>query len=445
MKRIFGLLLAAAFAFAAISCDPVTPDPEPVPGGNDPIVNCVIPESVKAGGEVQIQWDGFRQNASIVLVGQAADEYTMTVKVVTAYGLTFKVPVKTPEGQYDVVLVQDGRTVLGKIAVTPADMPVTGLKVPAGAQQGESFVIEGIGFESGCGVIAVDEDDAEHALATEVSYQGLTVTLPADLAEGDYALYLLQDEMRWLLASSFSVYKELVVKTLVRIDYYTEYVDDALLKLSWEISREEPATLTVSQSIVEDGTETLDVYDMYQFDNEGVLALVYDGFEESNDLEMSYEPDEDGNVSVSYVLIYKKKEPTPFTWTYDMEGFLTEVASPTATFRSFEYQNGNMTAFSNTSFEYGDASLVNNPAAPDVIWGYMSLLDKNDPFMYVPYFLGWYTKASAQLPTAMLSPSPTGTGTDRTPLSYDFDEDGYVVRMTLGTEKVEYIFATSAN
>ena len=445
MKRIVNLLLVLAFAVAAVSCVIANPDPSPEPIGKDPFLNCVVPETVKAGGEAQIQWDGFKQNASLVLVGMDGKEYKMTVKVITAYGLTFKVPVNTPEGLYNLVLVQGERTGLGEITVTPADMPVTGLKVPAGAEQGETVIIEGIGFEEGCSVVAVDQADQEHSLESEVTYLGLSVVIPADLAEGEYALYLLQDEMRWLLASSFSVYKELVVKTLERIDYYTDYVDGALLKLSWEISREEPATLTVSQFIVEDGTETLDVYDMYQFDNEGVLALVADGFEESNDLEMSYAPDEEGNVSVSYVLIYGKQEPTPFTWTYDMEGFLTSVASPTATFRSFEYQNGNMTAFNNTSFEYGDASLVNNPAAPDVIWGYMSLLDKNNPFMYVPYFLGWYTKASAQLPTAMLSPSPTGTGTDRYPLSYEFDEDGYVVRMTLGSEKVEYIFSASAN
>ena len=439
------MLLVLAFAVAAVSCDPVNPDPSPEPIGKDPFLNCVVPESVKAGGEAQIQWDGFKQNASLVLVGMDGKEYKMTVKVITAYGLTFKVPVNTPEGLYNLVLVQGERTGLGEITVTPADMPVTGLKVPAGAEQGETVIIEGIGFEEGCSVIAVDQAGQEHSLESEVTYVGLSVVIPADLAEGDYALYLLQDEMRWLLASSFSVYKELVVKTLVRIDYYTDYVDGALLKLSWEISREEPATLTVSQFLVDDGTETLDVYDMYQFDNEGVLALVADGFGDSNDFEMSYAPDEEGNVSVSYVLIYGKQEPTPFTWTYDMEGFLTSVASPTVTFRSFEYQNGNMTAFNNTSFEYGDASLVNNPAAPDVIWGYMSLLDKNDPFMYVPYFLGWYTKASAQLPTAMIVPSPNGTGTDTYPLTYDFDEDGYVVRMTLGSEKVEYIFSASAN
>ena len=385
------MLLVLAFAVAAVSCVIANPDPSPEPIGKDPFLNCVVPETVKAGGEAQIQWDGFKQNASLVLVGMDGKEYKMTVKVITAYGLTFKVPVNTPEGLYNLVLVQGERTGLGEITVTPADMPVTGLKVPAGAEQGETVIIEGVGFEEGCSVVAVDQADQEHSLESEVTYLGLSVVIPADLAEGEYALYLLQDEMRWLLASSFSVYKELVVKTLERIDYYTDYVDGALLKLSWEISREEPATLTVSQFIVEDGTETLGVYDMYQFDNEGVLALVADGFGDSNDLKMSYAPDEEGNVSVSYVLIYGKQEPTPFTWTYDMEGFLTSVASPTVTFRSFEYQNGNMTAFNNTSFEYGDASLVNNPAAPDVIWGYMSLLDKNNPFMYVPYFLGWYT------------------------------------------------------
>ena len=448
MKAILKILFAMALAVVAVSCDKPAPMPTPQPDHvdpQDPLENCVLPETVKAGGEAQVQWDGFKQNAQIVLKDGDSKEYPMQVKVVTAYGLTFKVPAKTPAGLYLVVLIQESNITLGKITVTAADMPVTGLKVPAGAEQGETVVIEGIGFEEGCSVVAVDQAGLEHALESEVTYLGLSVVIPTDLAEGEYALYLLQDELRWLLVQSFSVYKELVVKTLKRVDYYTDYVGGALLKLSWEISREEPVTLTVSQSIVEDGTETIDVYDMYQFGNDGVLELIIDGFEESNDLKMSYTTDDEGNVTVSDVLIYGKKEATPFTWTYDMEGFLTEVASPTKTFCSFEYQNGNMTVFKNRSFEYADASLVNNPAAPDVIWGYMSLLDKNNPFMYVPYFLGWYSNASAQLPTAILSPSPTGSGTDRYPLSYEFDEDGYVVRMTLGSEKVEYIFAASAN
>ena len=444
MKRIVNLLLVLAFAVAAVSCVLANPDPSPEPIDKDPFLNCVVPESVKAGGEALIQWDGFKQNASLVLVGMDGKEYKMTVKVITAYGLTFKVPVNTPEGLYNLVLVQGERTGLGEITVTPADMPVTGLKVPAGAEQGETVIIEGIGFEEGCSVVAVDQADQEHSLESEVTYLGLSVVIPADLAEGEYALYLLQDEMRWLLAQSFSVYKELVVKQLSRIDYYTEYSGEAMLRMTWEISRETPVTLTVSESVVEGDVVELKAYDQYVQGEDGFFTLVNDGLEISNNIKMSYTRDFEGKVTVADVLRYDKKDTTPFIWTYDQNGFLTDISS-TKSLCSFEYTDGNMTAFGGRGFEFADPSLVNNPAAPDVIWGYISLMNITEPFMYVPYFLGWYSKASAQLPTAMIVPSPTGTGTDRYPLSYEFDEDGYVVRMTLGSEKVEYIFSASAN
>ncbi|MBR5140970.1 MAG: hypothetical protein IKW55_00620 [Bacteroidales bacterium] len=436
-----------ALAVVAVSCEKPTPTPTPGPDHvdpQDPLENCVLPETVKAGGEALVQWDGFKENAQIVLKDGDSKEYPMQVKVVTAYGLTFKVPAKTPAGLYLVVLIQESEITLGKITVTPADMPVTGLKVPAGAEQGETVIIEGIGFEEGCGVVAVDQADQEHSLESEVTYLGLSVVIPADLAEGEYALYLLQDEMRWLLASSFSVYKELVVKQLSRIDYYTEYSGEAMLRITWEISRETPVTLTVSESVVEGDVVELNAYDQYVQGEDGFFTLVNDGLEISNNIKMSYTRDFEGKVTVADVLRYDKEDTTPFTWTYDQNGFLTDISS-TKSLCSFEYTDGNMTAFGGRGFEFADPSLVNNPAAPDVIWGYMSLMNITEPFMYVPYFLGWYSKASAQLPTAMIVPSPTGTGTDTYPLTYDFDEDGYVVRMTLGSEKVEYIFSASAN
>lgn len=447
MKAIAKIWFAMALAVVAVSCEKPTPTPTPGPDHvdpQDPLENCVLPETVKAGGEALVQWDGFKENAQIVLKDGDSKEYPMQVKVVTAYGLTFKVPAKTPAGLYLVVLIQESEITLGKITVTPADMPVTGLKVPAGAEQGETVIIEGIGFEEGCGVVAVDQADQEHSLESEVTYLGLSVVIPADLAEGEYALYLLQDEMRWLLASSFSVYKELVVKQLSRIDYYTEYSGEAMLRITWEISRETPVTLTVSESVVEGDVVELNAYDQYVQGEDGFFTLVNDGLEISNNIKMSYTRDFEGKVTVADVLRYDKEDTTPFTWTYDQNGFLTDISS-TKSLCSFEYTDGNMTAFGGRGFEFADPSLVNNPAAPDVIWGYMSLMNITEPFIYVPYFLGWYSKASAQLPTAMIVPSPTGTGTDTYPLTYDFDEDGYVVRMTLGSEKVEYIFSASAN
>lgn len=431
-------------AAVAVSCGEKV-DPTPVGPGKDPdkdpLANCVLPASVKAGGEVQVQWDGFKDDAAISLVGEDSASEMMQVKIVTAYGLTFGVPIDFPTGVYTVVLKQQGETMeLGSIKVDAPDMPVTGLKVPAGAVQGEVVSIDGIGFKDGCKVIAVGQDGTEYELPAGLSVSGISVTIPETLAEGDYQLYLIQDGLRWLLSSSFSVVAEVVVKTLERVDYYTSYDDERLLRLTWEISREEPVTLTLSQFIVTGDDAELDIYDQYVLGSDGFFELVADGFEESNNMKMSYTRDDEGKVILADVLRYGKKETTPFTWTYDQDGFLTDVSSPVASLSSFEYEAGNMVTFRNTAFEFGDPSLVNNPSAPDVIWAYMALMDNVEPFMYVPYFLGWYTKASAQLPTAMLVAASEGSGTDTYPITYEFDSDGYVVKMYLGSDKVEYFY-----
>ena len=67
-------------------------------------------------------------------------------------------------------------------------------------------------------------------------------------------------------------------------------------------------------------------------------------------------------------------------------------------------------------------------------------MESNDPFVYFPFFLGWYTKSSAQLPDALILPSPTGTGTVRNELSYVFDEDGYVVKMTWEASEIAFSY-----
>jgi hypothetical protein len=173
MKKITEVLLAMMLAAVAVSCGEKV-DPTPVGPGKDPdkdpLANCVLPASVKAGGEVQVQWDGFKDDAAISLVGEDSASEMMQVKIVTAYGLTFGVPIDFPTGVYTVVLKQQGETMeLGSIKVDAPDMPVTGLKVPAGAVQGEVVSIDGIGFKDGCKVIAVGPDGAEYELPAGLS------------------------------------------------------------------------------------------------------------------------------------------------------------------------------------------------------------------------------------------------------------------------------------
>ena len=71
--------------------------------------------------------------------------------------------------------------------------------------------------------------------------------------------------------------------------------------------------------------------------------------------------------------------------------------------------------------------MKNHPDAPDVVWGYMSVMEKFDPFLYFPYLLGWYDKSSSLLPSSMTISS--GMSTKNIPLTYAFDDDGYVTEM----------------
>ena len=319
------------------------------------------------------------------------------------------------------------------------DMPVIGLKMPSGAVRGEEVIIEGIGFETRCSIVFVDADGKEYVVEASVMSTGIAIQLPSEMGQGDYTVYLQQDGARWLISPSFSVYSG-GARTLKRIDYITPYTGSSMLRLSWEIDRSEPVTLTLSEYLVEGDEETLQVYDRYECDETGRFELTVDGFESSNDLSVTYVRNEEGVVTGSDVLIYGNSKPTAFTWTYDADGYLVDISSPSRSFRSLAYNGGNLTEFRNSKFNYNDSGLVNHPSAPDVVWAYMALMEQNDPFVYIPYFMGWYTKTSALLPSGMTLPSPTGTGTVRHSFTYDFDDEGYVVKMMWESSSIEFIF-----
>ena len=434
MKR---LLIIFAVLLAALSCTDIG---DVQGGGANPLDDCVLPSVVKAGEEALVQWNGFTGQARIWMVSEDGKEHEVTIEVLTDSGIMFVVPADLPAGTYVLMMEQDGRKELGTVEVLAADMPVTGLKLPSGAVTGEELVIEGIGFEDGCSVMLVDADGNEYPVAASITVSGISAVLPDELAKGSYALYLVQDGVMWLLSDSFTVHRRTLMKSLARIDLYTPYLNSSELKLSWEISHEDPVTLTLSQFLVEGEEQTLQAYDLYVCDAEGVFKLEHDGFESSNDIEMSYTRDAEGIVTLSDVLIYGKSKTTAFAWTYDADGNLTEIASSAGSFRSLGYEAGNLTTFRNVGFIYNDPQLVNNPSAPDVVWAYMTMMEPNDPFVYFPYLLGWYRKASVNLPDVLRLPSPMGSGTEDHPLAYTFDEDGYVVKMEWGTSSIEFIF-----
>lgn len=432
MRKILTLLFLALVAIACNDKDGLSG-----PGAENPLSECVLPASALAGGEVLVQWNGFPEDPVISMVSEDGTSYEVEVTVVTASGLVFLVPSSLTPGTY---MVKSGQDELGTMEILPAEMPVTGLKMPSGAKTGEEIAVDGIGFEEGCAAVLVDAEGNEYSLETELTYSGISVVIPDNLAEGAYKVYLVQDGMEWLLSGSFSVYRDTSNKRLTRMDQYSTYVGTTMLRLSWEINRDDPVTLTVSETVIDGDEESLEAYDRYVCDQTGYFTLDHDGFEASNDMGMSYTRNADGVVTQSDVLIYGDDETTPFTWTYDADGFLTNISSPNLSLRSLSYRDGNLVRFRNTSFKYSDPTLINHPSAADVVWGYMALMEKDDPFIYIPYLLGWYTKASAHLPTALLLPSPTGVGTIERPLTYEFDEDGYVTKMSWGSVYIVFVY-----
>ena len=408
-------------------------------GSGSPLAECVLPAVMQAGEEALIQWNGFTQDSRLALVSENGQEYEMPVKVLTASGIMCVVPIDVPSGFYTVVVEDKGRNELGKVEVIAADMPVIGLKIPSSAVAGSEIIIEGVGFEEGCSVILTDADGNECVVEANVVSSGISILIPADLLPGDYVVHLQQGGARWVISSLFSVYAG-GARTLKRVDYLAPYTGGAMLRLSWEIDRSDPVTLTLTEYLVEGSEETVQAYDRYECDENGYFELTVDGFESSNDLGMSYIRGEDGAVTSSDVLIYGNSKPTAFTWTYDAEGYLVDISSPSRSFRTLAYDRGNLTSFRNTGFSYDAPGLANHPSAPDVVWAYMSLMEQNDPFVYIPYLLGWYTKASVYLPTSMILPSPTGTGTVTHSLDYEFDEYGYVVKMMWESSSIGFVF-----
>ena len=434
-------MLLCAVSALLVSCEkpegPVNNDPVDGPVDN-PMDKCEVPAQVRAGGEGTLLWNGFKENAQLSLDSEVLGEVQLTIKTITASGITFSVPATTREGEYMMILIQDGRHELGKIKVLPMQMPITGLSVPANAQQGETITISGMGFKEGCSVV-FESAGVETQMTVNMVNGGIEVIIPEDMPAGKYKISLVQDGLTWLLAENFEVYENLVIKQFSAIRYYAPYISaDTQLVMEWKVSREEPVTFTVSQYVIENGVEELNAYDQYVMDAAGLITLEHDGFESSNDLEVSYQKNEDGQVTVADVLVYGDDETTPFTWTYDSDGRLLDISSPKRSFRSLEYDGDNLTMFRQISFEYDAESPANHPYAQDVVWGYMALLEENDPFVYFPYLMGWYTEASAQLPARIVKPTPDGTSTVTLTLSYEFDADGYVTKMSWVDENENY-------
>lgn len=395
----------------------------------DPVTECVVPSETTSGSEVILQWNGFAADARILLRKEGSD-YEMKVSVITGSGLIFNVPFDITPGEYEVVLVHGGEIVIGVINVFSPDLPVNGLTLPGAALAGEVIMVGGVGFDDSASVRMTGPDGLDILLESSLTRDGLQALIPEELAEGEYTLYLVQDGCQWEISSSFLISS--AARKLLAITSVGPYFGSTEVSYTWTVyDEEEPVRLVLSEALISGDEITEGAVDIYEADASGSFVLVSDGFEASNDIKMTYHRDPDGRVSNADVLLYGKSQPTQFTWTYEASGALSGITYESklglTSFSEIEYNDGSIILFKSSQFEYEDPTLKNNPYAPDVVWAYMALMNRFDPFMYFPYLLGWYDVKSACLPTAMTVPN--GSSMAVVPLSYEFDDKGYVVQM----------------
>ena len=425
ISRITYLLLAFFFAACSEIKDDVNDSFVP-----DPVTECVLPVETCSGAEVILQWNGFTDEVRIFLRNEGGD-YEMPVSVITGSGLIFNVPSDIYPGEYEVVLLQGDETVLGIINVFPPDLPVNGLTLPGAALAGDVIMIGGAGFDESAYVRMTGPDGMDILLESVLTRDGLQAHIPEGLAEGEYMLYLVQGGAEWEIASSFLVTS--AARKLLSITTVGPYFGSTEVSYTWTIyDDEDPVRLVLSESLIEAEEITECAVDIYEADSSGAFSLVADGFEASNDIKMAYHLDSDGKVTKADVLRYGKSQPTEFTWEYDASGALSGITYESKqglkSFSDIEYSDGCIVVFKSSQFEYGDPALKNNPYASDVVWAYMALMNRFDPFMYFPYLLGWYNVKSACLPTSMSIAS--GSSMIFVPLSYEFDDKGYVIQMS---------------
>lgn len=426
MRRLLVILMALSMAVSCVESQ--------VEGGKeiqkDPVSECLVPSSARCGGEVILQWNGFTDDASVILRSDSGADESAELQVITDSGLIFNVPWSLVPGIYKVVLIQEGEHVLGEIEILAPEMPVSSVSVPSSCLAGESVLISGTGFDASSSILLVGEDGTEYMPDCVYGPGGISIIIPSDMSEGGYDVVLVQDGYEWPLDET--IYVTAPTKELASVSYQGPYMGSVQIRYTWSVIDGDPLKIVLSEALVNaDGTEDEGSYDEYVAVSGSGFELTVDGFESTNDLSMTYHLDDDGRVISSDVLVYGNSQPTDFTWTYGPDGALEEITyisrNGLMSFRALSYQDGNLVRFRNTLFEYADPSLMNDPNAPDVVWGYMAVMEKFDPFVYFPYLLGWYDVRSSALPTAMTIAS--GQGTVTLPIEYVFDEDGYVIEM----------------
>lgn len=386
MKKLISmmLMLCAIITFSACSSDD--------DGPSNPVSNQVVPSSAKIGSEVTVQGNGFASGQTIYLQPEQGAEVNANAKM-TSNGATFTIPYTMTPGKVNVVLkVANDSFTLGSMNLLAADNPISTLSLPAEMAIGQEVTIAGIGFAQGDKIVVGDK-----TIDATVTTDGVKFTVPADLADGEYAVSLVRGNSTWELGKVYA-YQQRQVESII-------ITDNAFLTMMASKFGLTEGVLTLNMAYNADGSLqkiTSNGNLSWDFNYNGKTVTV-DGY--------TYTLDDQGRIVSSTAMDMQTAEEVTYTWSYDANGYLVSVKkngaedNDDANFLS-TYTDGNLSAYtlSLTNDFTTDKSIRTCPNTVEPFYllnTFNWLMSRDD--LFIGFLLNRNVKVSTNVPSQIIA------------------------------------------
>lgn len=378
------LMLCAIITFSACSSDD--------DGPSNPVSNQVVPSSAKIGSEVTVQGNGFASGQTIYLQPEQGAEVNANAKM-TSNGATFTIPYTMTPGKVNVVLkVANDSFTLGSMNLLAADNPISTLSLPADMAIGQEVTIAGIGFAQGDKIVVGDK-----TIDATVTTDGAKFSVPADLADGEYAVSLVRGSASWELGKVYAFQQRQVESITI--------TDNAFLTMMASKFGLTEGVLTLNMAYSADGSLqkiTSNGNLSWDFNYNGKTVTV-DGY--------TYTLDDQGRIVNSTAMDMQTGKEETYTWSYDANGYLTSVKQngaaddADANFLS-TYTDGNLSAYtlSLTNDFTTDKSIRTCPNTVEPFYllnTFNWLMSRDD--LFIGFLLNRNVKVSTNVPSQIIA------------------------------------------
>lgn len=386
MKKLISmmLMLCAIITFSACSSDD--------DGPSNPVSNQVVPSSAKIGSEVTVQGNGFASGQTIYLLPEQGAEVNANAKM-TSNGATFTIPYTMTPGKVNVVLkVANDSFTLGSMNLLAADNPISTLSLPADMAIGQEVTIAGIGFAQGDKIVVGDK-----TIDATIAADGVKFSVPADLADGEYAVSLVRGNSTWELGKVYAYQQRQVESiTITNNAFLDMYAPNLGLKES---------VLTLNMAYNADGSlKTISSNGSLSWDfNYNGKTVSVGGY--------TYTLDDQGRIVSSTAMDMQTGKEETYTWSYDANGYLTSVkqngAADDADANLLNtYTDGNMSAYtmSLTNDFTTDKSIRTCPNTVEPFYllnTFNWLMSRDD--LFIGFLLNRNVKVSTNVPSQIIA------------------------------------------